>query len=72
MPYVAYRAQYEPQFDDERGTERDGYDSEELDPRAQKGAMKLYKKYMSTKELVHEEEVLGDDIFLREAQSGAP
>jgi hypothetical protein len=67
MPYIAYRAQYSPQYDDERGTEGDGYDSEELDPKALQGAIKLYKKYMSSK-IICKEEAADVDCILREAQ----
>lgn len=40
-----FREVYEPQYADEIGTLRDGYDSEEIDGKTLSAAMKLYKKY---------------------------
>ncbi len=48
MPYMAYKAQYEAQYDDERGTEGDGYDSEEIDERYLQVALNRYEGYMKT------------------------
>jgi hypothetical protein len=49
LPFMAFRAIYDPQFDEERGTEGDGYDSEELDEKHLHVAVQLYKAYMKTK-----------------------
>jgi hypothetical protein len=67
---MACRAQYSPQYDNERCTEEDGYNSEELDPKPLQGAIKLYKKYMSSM-VICKEEAADVDCFLREALSGA-
>jgi hypothetical protein len=64
---MAYRAKYEPQYEDERGTEGDGYDSEEIDERHLQTALNLYKEYMSNKPVI----MVYDKSLLREALSGA-
>jgi hypothetical protein len=61
---MAYRAKYEPQYEDERGTEGDGYDSEEIDERHLQTALNLYKEYMSNKPVI----MVYDKSLLREAQ----
>jgi hypothetical protein len=62
MPYIAYKAQYEAQYDDERGTEGDGYDSEEIDERYLQAALNRYKDYMKNKPIIR----MYDESLLRE------
>jgi hypothetical protein len=40
---------YQPQYDDEVGTEGDGYDSEELDGKQLTIAVKMYAQYQKEK-----------------------
>jgi hypothetical protein len=49
MSYTAYRVVHQPQYDDEVGTEGDGYDSEELDGKQLTTAVKMYAQYQKKK-----------------------
>jgi hypothetical protein len=52
LPYIAFRAIYEPQFEADIGTEGDGYDSEELDEKHLHAAVNLYKEYKRSKNIL--------------------
>jgi hypothetical protein len=68
MPYMPHKAQYEAQYDDEIGSEGDGYySSEEIDERYLQTALNRCTDYMKSKPIIR----MFDGSTLRKALSRA-